>query len=86
MMIGKVTKGKWLSADCDHMKVGFVCQVARKELCGDYQEYAEGRKCYKKIDQSLSQDEAERYCQNECGHLASIHNAKLCGYNPLAKF
>ncbi|KHJ75915.1 lectin C-type domain protein, partial [Oesophagostomum dentatum] len=76
MMIGEVTKGKWLSADCDYMRVGFVCQIARKELCGDYREYAEGRRCYKKIDQPLSQDDAERYCQNECGHLASIHDAK----------
>ncbi|VDM81284.1 unnamed protein product [Strongylus vulgaris] len=76
MMIGELANGKWVSADCRYMRVAFVCQVARKKLCGDYREYAKGGKCYKRIHQRLSFDEAERYCQQECGHLASIHNAE----------
>ncbi|VDM80577.1 unnamed protein product, partial [Strongylus vulgaris] len=76
MMIGELANGKWVSADCRYMRVAFVCQVARKKLCGDYREYAKGGKCYKRIYQRLTFDEAEHYCQQECGHLASIHNAE----------
>ncbi|KIH48544.1 lectin C-type domain protein [Ancylostoma duodenale] len=76
-MIGGKADGKWISGDCDNMQIGFACQVPKQAACGDYHEY--GGKCYKGYEQRLSQDEAESYCQNECGHLASIHSAQENG-------
>ncbi|CAJ0591978.1 unnamed protein product [Cylicocyclus nassatus] len=74
LMIGGEADGKWVSANCEYMRIGFICQVARKKLCGDYTEYKEGRKCYKHISRNLTLEEAEQHCQLDCGHLASIHN------------
>ncbi|CAJ0591983.1 unnamed protein product [Cylicocyclus nassatus] len=74
MMIGGAADGKWVSANCEYMRIGFICQVARKKLCGDYTEYKEGRKCYKYISRNLTLEEAEQHCQLDCGHLASVHN------------
>ncbi|CAJ0591979.1 unnamed protein product [Cylicocyclus nassatus] len=74
MMIGEIANGKWVSADCDYMRIGFVCQVTRKKYCGDYDEYKKGGTCYKAFNLHLSQEEAEQYCQQDCGHLASVHN------------
>ncbi|EYC23775.1 hypothetical protein Y032_0015g2825 [Ancylostoma ceylanicum] len=77
MMVGGKADGKWISGDCDNMEIGFACQVPKQAACGDYHEY--GGKCYKGYDQRLTQDEAESYCRNECGHLASIHSAQENG-------
>ncbi|VDL74732.1 unnamed protein product [Nippostrongylus brasiliensis] len=73
MMSGKMA-GQWSSGDCDKMLIGFACQVTKEQLsCGDFSEYNE--ECYKAFNQQLSAASAESVCNNNCGHLVSIHGA-----------
>ncbi|CAJ0591694.1 unnamed protein product [Cylicocyclus nassatus] len=64
--------GQWFTEHCDS-KFGFACELEAKASCGDYDNY--GGYCYKAYNQPLSQNDAESQCQNECGHLVSIHSA-----------
>ncbi|VDM79717.1 unnamed protein product [Strongylus vulgaris] len=68
MMVSGTASGRWITGDCNSMQIGFASNCGDYDLLGSY--------CYKGYSQTpLSQYEAESFCQNECGHLVSIHSS-----------
>ncbi|PIC27334.1 hypothetical protein B9Z55_019626 [Caenorhabditis nigoni] len=66
--------GKWLSGDCNTMTLNFICEASANTPVTDTCSFQFNGNCYFPTLSSLSEQEAQFACQQECANLASIHS------------
>uniref|UniRef100_A0A1I7T1F2 C-type lectin domain-containing protein n=1 Tax=Caenorhabditis tropicalis TaxID=1561998 RepID=A0A1I7T1F2_9PELO len=72
--------GKWLSGDCLTMSLNYICETPASTPVTDTCSFQFNDNCYFPTLSSLSEQEAQFACQQECGNLVSIHSIEENNY------
>ncbi|CAL2045247.1 unnamed protein product [Caenorhabditis brenneri] len=72
--------GKWLSGDCNTMSLNFICEAPANTPVTDTCSFQFNGNCYYPSLSSLSEQEAEFACEQECANLVSIHSIEENNY------